>query len=506
MPDIVNRVIMKVEGEEEIARLNEELESAQKWLSQLLQNQKQGGVTFLNSEQIRQTAMEIDGLEKQLAKLKGTRGFDGTGLLGASWAFQDFMSVLTMGGGFERAMMSVSNNVDGMARAMGMAVDKAAGLSLAFTGFTAALPLLMPAFKAMWESVAGAGVLEDTKAKLKDLEEDLKRFQALREQPMEFEAMSMEALKKVTAGPAAAKMMDDVVKAMMATGTGAVAEQPWFERLRGMIGIGPLGTAIAALAPTEAEQAEKMRQANLQEAKRMVAGLTAPTREKREESLTFIRALAEQRPDLFPQNMAARLAEMTPEALEAQEREGEAAIAEGEDFAERAKTGVQGRRDAARAKKRDNAAIDAQNLLGENYQQQGEREQETQQKRDLDKHEQEARKRIREQERQRLAAPREEAEAVAPQLIQALPEAVGARYGPGAGQMVGAAIQRATPAEIAEMEQQATQNILGSQGQYEAALNAFERVYRASQVKAQQDRQWDQRFRMAPNMGGWWGG
>jgi len=66
----------------------------------------------------------------------------GRGVLQASYAFQDFTSVLQGGGGFNRAIGSVQNNIPVLLSGLGMGAGLAGTVSLVTVGIGAALPFI----------------------------------------------------------------------------------------------------------------------------------------------------------------------------------------------------------------------------------------------------------------------------------------------------------------------------------------------------------------------------
>ena len=160
-----------------------------------------------------------EGLEKTADSADKLRGERGRGMLGASYAIQDFMSVLTMGGGIDRALMSISNNIDQMARAAGASVEKSAALSIAFTGFVSVLPLVIPLLKELWEAIKGGDAAEQTKERLKEIQAEIERtrkeFEKLRDAPKDFEKEAASGFKMFLEGPRAGQAGAAVLSGLM---------------------------------------------------------------------------------------------------------------------------------------------------------------------------------------------------------------------------------------------------------------------------------------------------
>lgn len=81
-------------------------------------------------------------LETRVQSTATAHGNMGRGVLQASYAVQDFTSVLSGGGGFSRALGSVQNNIPVLLSGLGMSAGLAGAISLVSVGFGAAIPLL----------------------------------------------------------------------------------------------------------------------------------------------------------------------------------------------------------------------------------------------------------------------------------------------------------------------------------------------------------------------------
>lgn len=129
-----------------------------------------------------------------LGGLKGQSGANGQGLLGASYAIQDFVSVLTGGGGLGRAIGAVSNNIAPFALSLGAGGALAGGLGFLVTAFGAAIPIIEEFWGAV-DSEASKKAVE----KLKELQNEIKRthdeFRKLAEAPTDIERESAEGIR-----------------------------------------------------------------------------------------------------------------------------------------------------------------------------------------------------------------------------------------------------------------------------------------------------------------------
>jgi hypothetical protein len=133
----------------------------------------------------------------------GTKTGGGRGMLGFSYAFQDFVAVIGQGGenALPRAMGAIANNIDSMALAAGRTVPQAAALSLGFTALTAAMPLLVSGFKSAWESMAGGEAFETTKERLKEIKGEIEKthqaWLGMMQAPTDHEKQAAEAAKSM---------------------------------------------------------------------------------------------------------------------------------------------------------------------------------------------------------------------------------------------------------------------------------------------------------------------
>ena len=116
-------------AEDELVKKALELTAAQRAMNQVLE----------------ETATSVVDAGAAATGAVGTKGAHGQGVMGLSYAFQDFTSVISQGGAnaLPRAMMSVSNNIDSIGRMAGLSVTQVAGLSVGFTASSLAMPLLI---------------------------------------------------------------------------------------------------------------------------------------------------------------------------------------------------------------------------------------------------------------------------------------------------------------------------------------------------------------------------
>jgi hypothetical protein len=194
--DQIDRLILEVKGQQQLEALNAQLVKERENLAELieLQAQTQSGQSRGDAV-IRASAERIRDLNEKIKDLRGTTGAGGSGILGASYAVQDFITVLQGGQGLERALMSVSNNVPQVAAALGAGAGLAGQISLVFTGITALIPVVKSMWDAFGDGEAAAAARERIREIRKEIADAVKEFQELRDTPTEFEKRSAEGVK-----------------------------------------------------------------------------------------------------------------------------------------------------------------------------------------------------------------------------------------------------------------------------------------------------------------------
>jgi hypothetical protein len=198
----IQRLILEVDGQQRVAALTAELLKEKDVLGDLVRRNREFAISAQEfGDKAGASSLRIIELNAQIKELGGSGGGRG-GILGASYAFQDFMAVLSNGGGIDRALLSITNNFDQLARAAGASTATAAKLSIAFTGFASALPMLIPLFGQLWHAVAGGDAADEAEKKLDRLKRE---FDNLIGTPTGAGRDAMAALKSaVTEGDSAA--------------------------------------------------------------------------------------------------------------------------------------------------------------------------------------------------------------------------------------------------------------------------------------------------------------
>ena len=109
-------------------------------------------------------AGRAEGVAESMNRLRGEGspgGSSGQGILGVSYAFQDFTSVISTGGGFGRALASIQNNIPPILAGLGVGAGLAGAISLVTVGAGLAVPALTSFFGAM-DAEAAKKTAEET--------------------------------------------------------------------------------------------------------------------------------------------------------------------------------------------------------------------------------------------------------------------------------------------------------------------------------------------------------
>jgi hypothetical protein len=139
--DEIQNLLLRVQGEEDIKRLNAELAKGNDLLAKLMKMQAQGidkkaSIVAIAQNQLDRHA-ELDKIAKDLAtKIPKGSQFSTQGVTNLAYAIQDFTSA---GGGWAQKLNAVSNNLQQFALASGAG----GGLLIGITGLVAGVQLLM---------------------------------------------------------------------------------------------------------------------------------------------------------------------------------------------------------------------------------------------------------------------------------------------------------------------------------------------------------------------------
>jgi hypothetical protein len=187
--DEVDNLILQVKGEAELKALNVQLEAEKRALTEAIVSHGQ------HDAATRASAAEVIRLTQEIGALAGKGGIGGGGILQASYAVQDFVSVLSGGQGLARALASVQNNIPGLLMSLGATGGLAGIVSLASLAVGAFVPVL----EKMWGGMDDKERVQAAKERLKELqhqvEETHKAFLALEQAPTDSERTSAEGIK-----------------------------------------------------------------------------------------------------------------------------------------------------------------------------------------------------------------------------------------------------------------------------------------------------------------------
>jgi hypothetical protein len=270
---------------------------------------------------------------------RGEKRIDGRGLLGMSYAFQDFTTVLAMGGGLDRALLSISNNVDQVAIAAGKTAAQAAKINIAFTAFVAAMPLVEPAIKKVWNALAGSDVggseaitkaLDAVNQKLASTEQRAKAiaesFERMAKAPTAKQAGAAKSLEKVITEAPTEAVVQGLTGAIGATELGAPIEPGLDAQIRALQERQALeqmpearDRINAELQKLMLEARRRQLQANRNRAQAMMGQAVQPGAPGLA-AQQQIAGLAQRFPDRFPAGFANEVYQASPEGIEAQRR------------------------------------------------------------------------------------------------------------------------------------------------------------------------------------------
>lgn len=282
----------------------------------------------------------IDKATKGLDKLKGTRGANGQGVLGATYALQDFITVLSMGGGFQRALMATQNNLTPML--MGFGVN--AGLAGILPTVTTLLTAMIGPANDMWKALFNEGegpqpVLDALDAAAEKLEKVRSELKKIIDATPASEKDTQKLVSEYLASGQGKQIVGGAAQALGASGRGAqlteaeklASSDEAVERAVRSAAMNasrsgrPFTRAEENEARFRAEQArqdardraqERINTANVQAAGELVG--SAPSDRGARDTL---RALAKQFPGAFPKGFAGELQSLEPESLKAQRAE-----------------------------------------------------------------------------------------------------------------------------------------------------------------------------------------
>jgi hypothetical protein len=389
----VIRLMLQMGGQESVTRMESEVDTLKAKLEGMTKAWREGEFATANYlSEVAPIERELVRTQEALDMLKGkpggAGGNGGQGLLGASYAVQDFVSVLSGGGGLGRALGAVSNNVGPVLTALGAGSGLAGMVGLVFVGITALIPLIEKFFDGF-----GGEKAELAKETLKEIESRIRSindaYRKLVERPSDAEETSAKGvadyLGQRGVAPAAARGLaqtmtaDEITEAMKqrakndqgevvfthaeARAADARAEAARAEagRLGRLFETGPevaqyAGTGkvpgYLARARADADKAEaeaqiaRKRVAEI-ESHRLVAEASQATPAGRAARQRLERA-GTASPQFFPSGFGGEMRALGPEQISQDEAEADAWLARTEEWARQA----QRRREQAAAAKR----------------------------------------------------------------------------------------------------------------------------------------------------------
>lgn len=139
-------------------------------------------------------------------------GGGGFGLMGASYAAQDFVTVLAGGGGLGRALMSTANNITPMLMGLGVGAGLAGILGTVTTVASAGTMAIEG-----WWRAADSDKADAAKKKVEEIEDRVRRandeFKKMAEAPSDYEKLSAEGIRLVLEGRGQAERARHAVSA-----------------------------------------------------------------------------------------------------------------------------------------------------------------------------------------------------------------------------------------------------------------------------------------------------
>jgi hypothetical protein len=326
--DEVIKLVLETSGEAGVRRLADEAAKLEAELKALNEQWNNGTLaTDKFFQQSNALGGQLSRTKEALNSLRGDGqaggGNSGQGLLGASYAVQDFVSVLSGGQGLTRALGAVTNNVGPVLSSFGAGAGMAGVIQLLFVGVTA----LIPVVQKLMESFSGTEA-DNAKETLKELEERTKRIasalEKIRNSQSGSERETEQGFHELFAGQGK-QLQGGIAGALQATGKGEHYTPEEAERLAHLerdlphLTGGLKDDALRAIASTKEAAQQRINAANFERAGQLLG--RAPTDAG---ARATIQALAKASPGNFPKGFAGDMASMEPAAMEAFDREAEA--------------------------------------------------------------------------------------------------------------------------------------------------------------------------------------
>jgi len=353
--DQTDKLILQVQGQEQVKELKKELDLWDSALRQLNEQLKLGAISQQQFDaQARLLAGDIVRLEGEIRKLEKSSGtLRSQGLLQLQYVLDDLVNTT---GGWERKLSAISNNIPGLAMSLGGKGSMAIAGAIGIVG--TALIALTPLAVAAWQALAGGEQGPEPVVKALDAaEEKLRRIRAelgkILESASPEEAKTRRAVEEALAGQGG-KVLGGLAGAIATSPQGermneaelaaisdeqverAVAVEAMNASRSGVVFTDAMrhaarGRALAAQQRAKDAAQERINRANLERAGKVLG--EAPTSRAARDQL---RAMVRRNPGAFPApaDLLAGLDEAEPEAraawaeVEAQNDENERRLAE----------------------------------------------------------------------------------------------------------------------------------------------------------------------------------
>lgn len=187
--------ILGQEGIDRLAKSTEHLKSQLEEMARAFKAGEIGAAEFYKAQS--KLARELEQqqvlFDQLTGKPGGGGGAGGQGILGASYAMQDFISVLTGGGGLGRALGSITNNIPALLTGLGAG----AGLTGIISGLFTLMVAGVPAIEKWWGAIDSESAdkartkLEGIKAQIEAVHAEFKK---LAEAPTDYEKTAAEGV------------------------------------------------------------------------------------------------------------------------------------------------------------------------------------------------------------------------------------------------------------------------------------------------------------------------
>ncbi len=340
------RLILDLPGKEAVPLLTSEVKTLEAELETLTTKWKNNEIalgTFANEAgQLQNQLGQTKNLLNSLTGAPGSGGNPGQGILGASYAFQDFTSVLAGGQGFGRALGAVQNNIPMLISSLG----GTAGVAGAVSVVAVAIGILIDNWGKLQKAWSTESTTKSEADAMKELEENTKRTADETQRLAKYKKEHAETEKIIHsqatkegeqtaswegffAESGGGKLQGQIAGALGATGRGAGMTEEESAEISGLeAGVNKskkfnlhaqAADYQARLDAARSKAQERINALNMAKAGKLLG--QAPTDKG---ARATIGALAKAVPGAFPRDFAAEMAGNEPEALEAEDEKARA--------------------------------------------------------------------------------------------------------------------------------------------------------------------------------------